>query len=389
MKQRKTICCLLCAVVSCYARAGVDFVPHPGYSTPLYFSGTNARAFYRASVTSPHNHIKTIKLELNDIETLSKTTPAMQTGGEEGGGMMALIPVQDIAIMFDSRAYKLANNGNIVVKCKVYAETVVAGGSVGGQWYDHTYTVPVKNRAALFALDSLENKPECAGGAAALQRLSNFPATLTANQGWTYSTFSNKIAEDCNVVFYAGHSTLTAIFDGQHLTPEPSSWLGAPIYAWATGTGSGTPSVEAMRFSQIGDVVWFPPYNMTARPAINFAVHMSCSTVTSGGASKFATYLYPYWNEYDQLVEDQVYLGWKVPVMTEDYQQLSDLLFLDLIDGDTAEVAARDTIESATNTAGSYVPADFKAVGDKDARLICVYNPGNTAKVPYRGIDMP
>jgi hypothetical protein len=61
----RTVCILLAALIVAIANAGANFIPHPGYPAPNYFSGTNSRAFYRVQVTAPHNHIAVVELYLN------------------------------------------------------------------------------------------------------------------------------------------------------------------------------------------------------------------------------------------------------------------------------------------------------------------------------------
>jgi hypothetical protein len=78
---RKLVISVVFGALAALSCAGVSFVAHPGYPNPTHFSGTNSRAFYRATVTYPHNHISKFELLLNGNPTLVLDTPYIPGSG--------------------------------------------------------------------------------------------------------------------------------------------------------------------------------------------------------------------------------------------------------------------------------------------------------------------
>lgn len=262
--------------------AGIEFFPHYGYPSPVYFSGTNARAFYRAQVTPPHNHIARFDLYLNDFPTLVLNTPVVPGagGGGEPGQSTGLIPVQEGAVMFDSFYYAYPTE-SITVKCRVLAETHPGGAQ---QWFEHTYTAPSKNKAAIFSLFEFEDAsgpfyPDSRGGYATQFELSHnffYPSISEWDSGWTHENFRAALLQGTNVLFYNGHSfNGNSFYDGQS-TP---GMIYVPKFLYNPGYPplSVSPSVEQMREDAIS-YPW-PPFNSSGHPAINIAFFISCRSV--------------------------------------------------------------------------------------------------------------
>ncbi|HRK20815.1 MAG TPA: hypothetical protein PLX06_03360 [Fimbriimonadaceae bacterium] len=376
--------------------AGVDFTPHPGFAAPNYFSGTNARAFYRAQVTSPHLHISKFEIYLNNFATLTLNTPytpGMPGGGEEPGTLGGVMFEQEGAVMFDSFYYSYPND-SVVVKCRVYAESVPG---VSGSWFEHEYSAPAKNRAALFGINDLEvtqpplNLTGAAGMFAASHSLAAiaYPKSLTYNWGWNHSIFFDRTGEDVNVVFYAGHGTPDAIYDGQQATQnEFGCSIGIPIYAYYN---IPNPSIEADRTWHIG--TGLPPYNSTGKPQFNLALHMTCNSFGSpnlpSGESYFSRYFYPYWNAYGGFCENQGFLGWSLTLDVRDYYALSTLLVDELAQGEKLAVAMQVMIAGAPNSHHNYAIGDALIDQDGNTTLRRVYDPNSSLKRWWRPIDMP
>lgn len=385
--------CLVVNVVE--VTAGVNFVAHPGYPAPNYFSGTNSRGFYRASITYPHNHIAKFELYLNDQLTLALNTPVvpgLPGGGEEPGTLPGLVPIQEGAVMFDSFYYAFPNS-TITVKCKVYAETHPGG---SGQWFEDSYTVSVANKGALFGINDLENSGGGAGALAADSRLSviGFPKTRTYHWGWTGSYDFPLHVNNSNLVYYAGHGTPTTIYDGvQSVQNDWGYWCGIPIYARQM---DGTPSVQAVISAKMGSGL--PPFNSGsygACPPVNIAVHMACHAENPNlpaGNTYFSSYFLPYWNGYGGYCENQGFLGWTIGTPVLDYYWLTTYLMDELIAGEKLEVARLRMIVNMNLNATKHLEYDQSyAFVDQDVNttLRRVYDPGSSIKRWWRPIDLP
>jgi hypothetical protein len=361
----------------CYlAQAGIDFVPHPGYDVPLYFSGTNSRAFYRASVSPPHNHIAVFELYLNDILTLQLNTPCVP------GPRNPYLAVQEGAVMFDSFyfAYPLST---ITVKCRVKAETYPGGSS---EWFEHTYSAPSKNAAALFGYWQTEGMTGGNTVAVATAKLGEvqYPCIGITYYGWTFDNYASLIAENRNVVHHHSHGNALGVTDGCAIWSDPEGiWYGNDIWGRQE---DGWPSIEAMRIQQMGSGL--PPYNSTQKPPINLAVHMSCLNVV-GNESTCVTFLYPYSNTFVNYSENQSFISWRIKVKIADTAELTEHLFEALVSGLKAIETAQYMIDNAPTNNYIYEHDDAHAVADGEARLRRVYDPTSALLRWWRPIALP
>lgn len=359
------------------AYGGVEFVPHPGYPEPNYFSGTNSRAFYRAYITGAHNHIAKMEILLNDSLTHTLNTP-FQPGGtsEEGGTLGGVIPVQEIAVMFDS-FYFSNGTSSIQVKCRVLAETQPGGAQ---QWFEHSYTVEAKNKNAIFSLQELEDGtfPGGQAGAATEIRMNQIshPYSFTWQNGWNAVTFADKLL-GVNAVSVSAHANSVFFEDGV----RPHNCPNGHIYALAA---DGSPSVQFMRNSAI-NYPW-PPFNLPSNPSFNIVAHFSCDT-TQGPIGGYSMYLYPYWNGYGEFLENQAFMGFNRVILVIHLLNLSSVFWGSLNNGKDIENAR---IDMMSGSAGSTYPiTSSEILGDQYARFRRVYNPGNSTLLWWRAIPLP
>lgn len=371
---------LLSSFLASLSIAGIEFFPHYGYPSPVYFSGTNSRAFYRVQVTAPHNHIAKLEIYLNNMPTLVLNTPVLPGGGGGGepGQGTGLIPVQEGAVMFDSFYYSLGTQ-SITVKCRVLAESHPGGTQ---EWFEHTYSAPAKNKAAIFSLPEFEDEngmyyPGAAGGGRTKAQLDiiQYPATTTWNQGWTHTTLRDRLLEGVNAFCFVGHGTPQDIRDPNNGIIYLSKFdiLGEPV----------TPSIQQMREEAI-EYPW-PPFNSSGHPAINIAAFFSCDAISS--VNNFSLILYPFWNGYGQFLENQAVMGFSVGVQTVDTNALADTFWGELRRGKRAEPARAAMMN--TEAGSHYNPGDSQILGDPHATLRRVYFPGPAMSLWWRPIPMP
>jgi hypothetical protein len=285
--------------------------------------------------------------------------------------MGGLVPVQEGAIMFDSHHF--ANSGGaLTVTCRVTVQTIPGGSPV---IYTNTYSAPAKNKAAIFNTYDVES---AFGGDSALTtsfqlNSINYANSMTAYSGWTASTFQSRLGEDVNVVAYDGHGSSLNIRDG--VLPPGNGKI------WAM-TADGTPSIQQMREAAIPNSPW-PPFNTPANPSFNLFTNLSCCT-TSGSVSNFLVTLYPMWNGYGKLLEDQAYMGFNVTTLIGESRAMATHLYGKLKVGDTIASATAFMIAQPDVTDYTY-----QILGDGEARLKRVYYPGNNASLFWRPILMP
>lgn len=371
--------------------SGIEFFPHYGYPSPVYFSGTNARAFYRAQITAPHNHIAKFELYLNDLPTLVLNTPVVPGGGGGGepGQGTGLIPVQEGAVMFDSFYYSFPLEA-VTVKCRVLAETHPGGTQ---QWFEHTYTAPAKNKAAIFSMNEWEVQsgpywPDSVGGYATKMQLQEilYPNTTTWKVGWNDNDFRNELLNGTNVLFYHGHSTSLRIRDGTPHNEETGKiWLPKFEYNPGQPPFPRSPSIEQMREDAIA-YPW-PPFNASGHPALNIAFFISCETIQD--VNQFTYTLYPYYNGYGKYLENQAFLGWRIKPKEWHAEAMATVFWMEMRSGKDIESARRAMMDSPIALL-NYNGSDTDVVGDDFTKLRRVYNPSPAPTLLWwRPIPMP
>ncbi len=288
--------------------------------------------------------------------------------------------------MFDSFFYSYPTE-SVTVKCRVLAETHPGGAQ---QWFEHTYSAPTRNKAALFSLNELEvpGEPEwpgSTGGASTYHQLLQlqYPRSYEYSAGWTHQLLRDRLLEGVNVFCYVGHSNPDSFFDG---VPVPND---SPIYLSKYQSNLPdppielTPSIQQMREDAIS-YPW-PPFNTSGHPSINIAAFFSCRIF--GAINNYTYLLYPFYNGYGYFLENQAVMGFTVEVKLHHYSELANKFWLELRSGKSIGVAR--ALMMATSAGQFYNLSDSQILGDDYAKLIRVYSPQPSASLWWRSIPMP
>jgi hypothetical protein len=354
MKHSAVLVALL--LVSC-ARAGISFIPHVGYPAPGYFSGTDARAFYEADVSSPDVHIQAAQLYVGGVLTIDETYPVQGRAPH-----WVYHNSQAFAIMFDANRFPTDTS----LEIKMRAEA-------GGVWYESTYSAPAYNFCRAFGRNEWEIVTGEDGAKAVDEQLSGIGYTVSyiPDLGWNASLVHDLLDAYSTVVYFNTHGAIDRLqTDYDELNPDSPEM----IYF---DDSAGSPDFLTWRAATMGS--GYSPFNSTAHPPINLCVFDSCLT---GSTSNFATLLFPYLNAYTDTIEDQAIAGWTVSALVDDTRQLQTWLWEDLVSGDVIDDAIEDMITLAE--AGSFQvlsggslraigDGDFRAYGDHLTRIFGVY----------------
>lgn len=297
------------------AAAGIDFEPHIDWPAPLHFSGTNSRAFYKATVTYPTVHIERAEIYVDNELTLWEVYPVQGLPPRQVYRLTTTLK-----IMFDSTHFP--NSGITTIKMRVRGD---------GIWYEHSYSAIRYNRAGAFGLHSFETT---FGGAAATKVKDRL----------------DQIQHYCDLITYSGwdHSIVDTIED--HATIHYFNTHGTE-YSFQTDAGGliypfdsyGSPDLRTWPEASIGS--GYPPFNSTGNPPVHLAVFDSCKT---GSSSLFASILFPAYNGYGGLYENQAIAGWTVSPLISDSELLAALLWNPLIDQEVLDAAIISMIGQAT-----------------------------------------
>ena len=365
--------CLVCQ----FCFAGVTFTPHPGYPSPNFFSGTNARAFYHASLTFPNFHISQVQLIANDqVMAIHSFTPT-------GSPPRTAYRIQDwIGVMFDSSMFE--HGADVTIKCKVLVD--------GTTWYEDSYTAPSINKAFLAGLDGLEQVGSYSSAASSRQGtlaaqtvlLPYFQVFRDVSQ-WDAGTYNLGLIGK-NIHVYAGHSTTTYLLDGQHTSPfDPVHGYDGTAVFFRNQEDPNISNVEDNRTANMSGAL--PPFS--PGPSFNLAVMESCQVGKDSGNSWI--YMFPFWNGYGKYKENQAVLGCTAFLLLDAYRNISEQLFGPLVTGHTISKARDDMVQffidnqivavsqdNVTDTVPSF--DDFKIKGDASATIRKVYDPNETVQ---------
>jgi hypothetical protein len=337
-------------------RAGVAFTPHPSYAAPGYFSGSNARAFYSAHVTYPDVHISAAELWLNGEELIHQDYAV-------GGTSPHYLYVNEahLAVMFDSNHF--TNDSSLTVKMRIQA---------GGVWYEDSYSANVLNFARAFGRHEWEADPDSRGAYYADQKLSSigYTSSYIPDEGWNPTVVNTEQNADSNILYFNSHG----------LVGELQTDSNDLIYA---NDSLGSPDFGTWRETTIGSGL--PPFNSTAKPAINLCDFQTC---LSGSDDSFGTLLFPYYNGYGKLLESQAVCGYSVLVYVSDASLLTNLLWGKLAEAETLGSASFSTLVRARDVYQVHVldgetdrliaTDDFHVYGDDTARIKDVYTNDDT-----------
>ncbi len=338
--------------------AGITFTPHPGYSAPLYFSGTNARASYKCMVTNPDLHVEATQVLINGELLTSDTYPIMGFPPH-----YMYINEVTIPIMFDSKYFSSGTTVTIKMRAKA-----------GGTWYEDTYSAPAKNYTRAMGRDEWENAVGGNGATTVHNKVTaiGHNCTLVDWDGWSANTVQSM--QDWGTTMYFNTHGLVDLFSADN---------GDLIYPSST---YGNPNVLAWRQSVMGTSGPLPPFNTTGNPPVDLVVFDTCLT---GSNDHFLTWLFPYYNGYGGLYEDQAIAGWTVSTYVTNAGLLATLLWNKLITEETIGRSRDDMIDKARNIYGVKVTpsgemdrtiedGDFVVYGDQYMRYAGVYTGTNS-----------
>lgn len=370
---------LLCVLQPIACLAGVTFVKHPNHPAPLYFSGTNARAFFSAQVDGGTQHISEALFSIGGQTVYSETFPISGTAPH----FIYNSEVQH-AEMFDSTVFP---HGQFVqIKLKVKAD---------GVWYQDSYAAVAKNSVAVF-----ENPDTFDFAGEVLDNVfgqANIAVSGVFDQtSWTNDDYFLGLAGK-NHSFIFSHGNNVSIRSGV-TSPEPMVEITAERFF-----------DEMCNIVGSGDL---PPYNATGLPPLNFLAFHSCRT---GQNSDYQDSLFPNFNAFQWFyAENQCFWAYKVQLPINSFAGYATALSDHLLQGYAADfcrqalcdedvsiphnLKVRDCnqngvlCESACpNHPWHYIEAsDIVILGDQNAKIKTVYTGDSALNSSwFRAIDMP
>ena len=372
--------CLLCS-----ASAGVTFSPHPNYPTPNFFSGTNARAFYSISLNGTTVHISDVELSANG------TIMAYHHFDPIGLPPRVAYRVQDwIGAMFDSNMFPHLDN--VEVKCRVKAD---------GTWYEDSYSAQSLNQVFLAGLNYLEDVSAFPGIAnydyqgtlAAKEKLESFFSVVRDISQYTPEQYL--LGQTMKTVhMYSGHANVFSLADGTHTgTITDRSYCGQPIFY----NNADLPGKSVLHH-KIGEMEGgLPPFS--PRPALNITFLEACETTRPESNSH--VYMFPYWNGYGRLFENQAVLGCATFMTVDTYRYVSEKVFGYLITGRTVDSSKSKMVTDAQDDGVTVIwveggqpripeQEDFKIKGNAFSTIKNVYTPDVTQSLlHFREIFLP